>query len=127
MVDDSGLFIGFLDDFPGVYSAHVLPTIGNKGILKLMDGIIDRNAYFECCVSFYDGKELEVLHRKGAWKHNKSEQGDHGFGFDPIFSPEGYKGKSFGEIELKKKNTISHRGRAFDSFFKWYSNEKEKR
>src|SRR5271170_5624368 len=56
VVDDSGLFINALKGFPGVYSAYVLETLGNPGILKLMEGISNRKAYFECCATFYDGK-----------------------------------------------------------------------
>ncbi|MGD0728692.1 MAG: XTP/dITP diphosphatase [Candidatus Micrarchaeaceae archaeon] len=127
VVDDSGLFVNSLNGFPGVYSAYVVPTIGNKGLLKLMRGINDRKAYFECCVSFYDGSNLISFAEKVHGTIIQEEKGKHGFGFDPIFSPDGYDGKSFGEIGLAEKNTLSHRAKAFDSFFKWYSNEQEKR
>jgi XTP/dITP diphosphohydrolase len=50
MIDDSGLFINALKGLPGVYSAYGQKTVGNKGILKLMDGVEDRTAVFKCCI-----------------------------------------------------------------------------
>ena len=50
IVDDSGLFVDALKGFPGVWSAYAQKTIGNPGILKLMDGVEDRGAEFRCCI-----------------------------------------------------------------------------
>lgn len=124
VVEDSGLFIDALKDFPGVYSAHVFVTLGNKGILKLMDKVENRKAYFDCCVCFYDGKTLKSFRERVDGVIINEERGDLGFGFDPIFVPNDYGGKSYGEVNIELKNRTSHRGKAFDSFFRWYSNEK---
>ena len=123
LVDDSGMFIAALNGFPGVYSASTLSTIGNKGILKLMEGVKNRKAYFKCCVSFHDGKRIRPFTGivRGTLLHE--ERGAKGFGYDPIMSPEGYSGKSMAEVSMAEKNLISHRGKAFDKFFKWYSDE----
>ncbi len=123
LVEDSGLFVKSLNGFPGVYSAQVLARIGNKGILKLMEGIDDREAHFECALSFFDGKEMKSFVERVNGSIIFKEKGDTGFGFDPIFSPNDYNGKSFGEVSIEEKTSLSHRGKAFVAFCKWYSNE----
>ena len=50
IIDDSGLFVDALKGFPGVWSAYAQKTIGNPGILKLMEGVGDRGAEFRCCI-----------------------------------------------------------------------------
>ncbi len=121
IVDDSGLFIEALKGFPGVYSAYVLPTLGNDGILRLMDGIQNREAYFECCVSYCDSSEIKSFSERIDGKILNMKKGQDGFGFDPIFSAEGFNVTSMAEMALDQKNAISHRGKAFRSFFRWYS------
>lgn len=110
MLEDSGLFVQSLNSFPGVYSAYVFKSIGNDGILKLMEGVEDRRAYFKSVIAFYDG---EVRFFEGICKGviSETKKGGNGFGYDPIFIPEG-KTKTFGEMEREEKNEYSHRGRA---------------
>jgi len=113
IIDDSGLFINALGGFPGVFSAYVFKSLGCGGILKLMDGVKDRSAEFRCCAGFIglDGKKIIVNGvAEGVIIHEKL--GDSGFGYDPIFMPVGEK-KTFAQMELDEKNSISHRGRAF--------------
>ncbi len=110
IVDDTGLFIDSLKGFPGVWSAYAQKTIGNKGILKLMDGVEDRGAEFRCCIgSDIDGERIVVV---GVCRGyiTESEKGTDGFGFDPIFSPDGK--LTFAEMSIEDKNLISHRGNA---------------
>ncbi|HUR68463.1 MAG TPA: RdgB/HAM1 family non-canonical purine NTP pyrophosphatase [Candidatus Thermoplasmatota archaeon] len=111
-VDDGGLFVHALRDFPGVFSAHALKTIGVQGILKLMEGVADRGAHFACVVSYHDGRALRSFSGRceGALATAPRSSG-HGFGFDPIFVPEGH-GETFGELDAAVKNAISHRGKA---------------
>lgn len=110
IIDDSGLFVDALKGFPGVWSAYAQKTIGNKGILKLMEGVEDRGAEFRCCIGCdIDGRRIVVL-GKCRGVITQSEQGDGGFGFDPIFSPDGK--LTFSEIPIDVKNTMSHRGNA---------------
>ncbi|AIF70402.1 deoxyribonucleotide triphosphate pyrophosphatase [Palaeococcus pacificus DY20341] len=116
-IDDSGLFIEAFGGFPGVYSAYIFKTLGNEGILKLMDGIENRRAYFESVIGYYNGKLhifKGIVH--GSIGHEK--RGNRGFGFDPIFIPEGFS-KTFAEMTTEEKNNISHRGRALSEFSKW--------
>ena len=110
IVDDTGLFIDSLKGFPGVWSAYAQKTIGNKGILKLMDGVEDRGAEFRCCIGCdIDGERIVVV---GVCRGyiTESEKGTDGFGFDPIFSPD--RKLTFAEMSIEDKNLISHRGNA---------------
>lgn len=118
MLDDSGLFIPALRDFPGVYSAYALRTLGNEGILRLMEGRMDREARFECVIGFHS--PVSGFHKfKGVSNGaiGLAPKGKEGFGFDPIFIPEGEK-RTFAEIGIKEKNSFSHRGRAMQEFIR---------
>lgn len=108
MIDDSGLFVDALKGFPGVYSAYGQKTIGNEGILKLMEGVDDRVAVFKCCIGCRIGDETVIVTGKCPGVILDSARGDGGFGYDPIFSPDGE--HSFAEIPVEEKNVISHRG-----------------
>ncbi|NPA75521.1 MAG: XTP/dITP diphosphatase [Euryarchaeota archaeon] len=111
IIDDSGLFIEALNGFPGVYSAYVHKTIGNRGILKLMDGVENRRAYFKTVIGLnidgYAYKLIGICHGNIAPR----ERGNNGFGYDPIFIPMGFE-KTFAELSIEEKNRISHRGKA---------------
>lgn len=118
MIDDSGLFVDALKGFPGVYSSYVFKTVGCDGILRLMEGVKNRSARFECCIGFLvPGKEPHMS--KGVAKGSIAEKkaGTGGFGYDPVFVPEGYT-KTYAQIDIPEKNKISHRGRAIAMFLK---------
>ena len=110
IVDDSGLFIDSLKGFPGVWSAYAQKTIGNGGILKLMDGIPDRGAEFRCCIGCDIRGERIIVTGICRGSITLSEKGTEGFGFDPIFTRDGK--RTFAEIPLEEKNEVSHRGNA---------------
>ena len=114
LVDDSGLFIDHFKGFPGVYSSYGQKTLGNKGILKLMDGVKDRGAVFKCCIGAKIGGETIVVTGQCPGVILQEEKGTEGFGYDPIFSPDGV--HSFAEIPTDEKNIISHRGVALRLF-----------
>jgi len=110
IIDDSGMFVDALKGFPGVYSSYVQKTIGNAGILKLMENVKLRNANFQCCIGCnINGHDIVVLGRCDG-VILKSEKGTEGFGYDPIFSIDGK--RSLAEIPVTEKNTVSHRGNA---------------
>jgi XTP/dITP diphosphohydrolase len=116
IIDDSGLFVDALRGFPGVYSAHALRTIGCEGMLRLMSGVEDRGARFECHIGAHIQDVGEIL--VGGTAHGRLTEemrGEMGFGFDPIFVPDGER-RTYAEIPLEEKNGISHRGRAIRSF-----------
>ncbi|MCL2712941.1 MAG: RdgB/HAM1 family non-canonical purine NTP pyrophosphatase [Methanomassiliicoccaceae archaeon] len=108
IIDDSGMFVDALGGFPGVYSAYVQKTVGNAGILKLMENVDARNANFQCCIGCnIKGKDIIVTGRCEGTILRK-ETGTEGFGYDPIFSHDGK--RSFAELPLQEKNEVSHRG-----------------
>jgi XTP/dITP diphosphohydrolase len=111
MLDDSGLFVPSLNGFPGVYSAYVMHTIGCQGMLRLIDGL-ERQARFECCIGV-SSEELGDLTVTGTSPGRiiMEERGDAGFGYDPIFVPDGYE-LTFAQMDMAMKNECSHRGRA---------------
>lgn len=117
-VEDDGLFIRSLNGFPGVYSSYVHKTLGNKGILDLLSNKDDRISTFQSIISFYDGKEIKSFTGEIMGKITNSTT-DGGWGFDPIFIPEGTD-ITFGQMNNSDKNKLSHRKIAFDKFYEWY-------
>ncbi len=113
-VEDAGLFIKALNGFPGPYSSFVNRKLGCNGIIKLMEGITDRSAYFKAVIAFHDGKDIHVFSGKCNGKIALLARGKSGFGFDPIFIPEGYE-KTFAE-EPEIKRRTSHRYNALMKF-----------
>ena len=123
IIDDSGLFINALEDFPGVYSAFVLRTIGCDGILKLLKNEEDRKARFECYIGYLDSNfETKVFKGVCRGKISTAAKGEGGFGYDPIFIPNGYE-RTFAEISIEEKNKISHRGKAIRKFIEFLANK----
>ncbi|NOR87775.1 MAG: non-canonical purine NTP diphosphatase [Bacteroidales bacterium] len=114
--DDTGLEVEALNGAPGVYSARYAgPNCSFednvKKLLGELEGKQNRKAKFRTVISLIlDGKEY---HFEGEVKGeiSQSRSGDEGFGYDPIFIPDGYQ-TSFAEMSLDEKNKISHRGRA---------------
>jgi XTP/dITP diphosphohydrolase len=125
IVEDAGLFVDELNGFPGPYSAYVYKTLGNLGLLKLLEGAKDRNAKF-CSAIVYIGSDVEspvyfegdVSGRITSSERKKVDQA--AFGFDPIFQPEGSE-KTFAEMFIQEKNEVSHRAIAIHKFAKWYA------
>ena len=120
IVEDAGLFIKALNWFPGTYSSYVQETLGNKGILKLMNDVEDRYAEFRSAVGFCTPKtEPEIFLGAVRGSIGYSEKGNNGFAYDPLFRPEGYE-KTFGELSINEKNRFSHRRISLEKFAKWY-------
>lgn len=120
VVDDTGLYIDALEGFPMAYPSFVLETIGKKGILKLMEGVEDRAAMFVSAVGFCDGTTMRAFKGVMNGTIGFEELGEEGFGYDPIFIPEGYT-NTYAQLTFEEKITISHRSKAFRSFLEWYS------
>jgi XTP/dITP diphosphohydrolase len=116
-LDDSGLFVDALKGFPGVYSAYVYKTIGYEGILKLLQGEKNRRAYFKSVVAYWDG-DIHMFTGIVKGEITEKPRGSGGFGFDPVFRPEGFD-RTFAEMTTEEKNLISHRGRALRAFATW--------
>jgi len=122
IVEDTGLFIEALSGFPGPYSSYVHLTIRNRGILRLMENVEKRDAYFHSVVVFSSPAEPpKCFYGKVKGKISQEEQGSFGFGFDPIFKPLGGRGKTFAEMTITQKNKFSHRALALRNFVRWYT------
>ena len=114
--DDTGLEVDALNGSPGVYSARYAGESKDAGanmnkLLDEMAKINNRKARFRTVISLViDGKEKQ-FEGIAEGEITREKQGDSGFGYDPVFLPDGYS-KTFAEMELHDKNKISHRGRA---------------
>ena len=117
IADDSGLEVDALGGDPGVRSARYAgePTdtpANNALLLKNLDGVSDRRAHFTCCVALIDPAGAEhIVEGRCFGAIAQEAHGGGGFGYDPLFIPDGYE-KSFAELSSAEKNAISHRGRA---------------
>jgi len=99
IVEDSGLFIKALNDFPGTCSAYIHKRIGLKGILKLMENVKDRTCLYKSAIAYCEpGNEPISFLGEEKGKIAEKEKGSYGFGHDPIFIPEG-SNKTYGEME----------------------------
>ncbi len=119
LADDSGLMVEALNGRPGVYSSR-FAGVGcrygdnNKKLLRLLKKVprSKRKAKFICVMALYDnGKLIKIFKEDCCGTIAFSEKGDNGFGYDPVFIPEGYS-KTFAELSPITKNRISHRGKA---------------
>jgi XTP/dITP diphosphohydrolase len=124
LIDDSGLFLDAFGGFPGVYSSYVNKRLGCAGILKLLEGARTRRATFETVFLLRTGGEHEVFHGTCGGTIADRERGRGGFGFDPIFIPDGAT-KTFAEMTVAEKNAVSHRARAVESLLASVRDRKE--
>ena len=117
MADDSGLEVAALGGAPGVRSARYAGEPSNTAannalLLKNLAGVSDRRANFTCAVAIVDADGREhVVVGKCFGRIAESPSGAAGFGYDPLFVPDGHD-RSFAELSADEKNAISHRGRA---------------
>jgi XTP/dITP diphosphohydrolase len=123
IADDSGLEVEALGGMPGILSARYAGENATAKerylkLLKEMKGKTNRNARFVCCLclmrpdckpEFFEGESKGSILAE--------PKGTGGFGYDPVFLPEGY-AQSFGEMSEKEKNVLSHRGRAIKNMLK---------
>ncbi len=110
LVEDSGLFIPSLRGFPGVYSAHFLKTWKFGPLLELLERR-DRRAYFRTVAGLMRGRRKWTFAGEVQGRIAERPRGRQGFGYDPIFIPEGGF-STFGELPPTEKNELSHRARA---------------
>ncbi|WP_292010492.1 RdgB/HAM1 family non-canonical purine NTP pyrophosphatase [Chryseobacterium sp.] len=117
--DDSGLVVDALDGRPGIYSARYAGdhdfAQNIKKVLSELEGETNRKAYFITVLCYYDKNGAQYFEGKAHGNLLTENKGFKGFGYDPIFVPEGY-GKTFAEMNPEDKNKISHRRKAIDMF-----------
>ena len=121
--DDSGLSVTSLNGEPGVYSAryageNATDEQNNQKLLKNLNGIFDRNAMFVAVLCFIKDGEPQFFRGETPGKVLESGIGDKGFGYDPLFIPDG-SDLTYGQMELNQKKAYSHRGKAV-ALFKEY-------
>ncbi len=129
LADDSGLCVEALDGAPGVYSARYSGAHGNDKanrdlLLKNMEGVFNRKAYFNSALAlvYPDGREI-LAEGRTYGKILEREEGEGGFGYDCIFESEDLQ-KSFGFATAEEKNAVSHRFRALQALLKkWREQE----
>lgn len=144
LVEDAGLFVEALNEFPGVYSSFAYDTIGCHGILRLLSHLNSedpvqakrlRASEFRAVACLWNGQEVLVGRGVCPGSIASEAQGDDGFGFDPIFIPadldaEGAPvspdvlgdvsthGATFGSVDVGVKHVFSHRRRAMDDLLR---------
>ncbi|HXK49396.1 MAG TPA: RdgB/HAM1 family non-canonical purine NTP pyrophosphatase [Clostridiales bacterium] len=118
LADDTGLEVEYLKGEPGVYSARwagegCTYDDNNRKMLKELDGVPEekRNAEFRCVITLYGSGVLKTADGVLKGKIIKEPKGVKGFGYDPIFMPDGYD-ITLAEMPLEAKNLIRHRGQA---------------
>lgn len=125
--DDTGLEIEALEGRPGVFSARYAgadcsPKENMNKVLNELEGVVNRKATFRTIIAFLAEGVEEFFEGSIEGNITEKESGAKGFGYDPIFKPEGYK-ETFAEMPSETKNSISHRGRALrklEAYFKEY-------
>lgn len=116
IADDSGLEVEYLNNKPGVYSARYAgePTNHAANIQKLLQELGDatnRNAAFKTVITLILDGNTYFFEGEIKGSITKELKGEGGFGYDPVFVPEGFE-KTFAELGSEIKNSVSHRGRA---------------
>lgn len=117
--DDSGLCVSALNGAPGIYSARWAGdgkdfNLAMKRVETEMAGSPDRRAFFVCVLALaVPGQQTQIFEGRVYGTLDFPPRGQEGFGYDPIFMPEGHR-FTFGEMNPKTKHAMSHRARAFE-------------
>lgn len=124
LADDTGLEVDAMEGAPGVHSARyagedVTYEQNVEKLLSELKGVDNRSAQFRTVIAYIDSDETEYMF-EGVCKGEiiTEKRGDKGFGYDPIFVPEGCN-KTFAELSSEEKNKISHRGIAVQKFIQY--------
>jgi XTP/dITP diphosphohydrolase len=108
IVDDTGMSIEALNGLPGALVAWFLDTLRPEGILKMLNGEKNRKASVSTCIAYADQNGAAVFTGTIRGKIADSLKGENGFGYDPIFVPDGYD-RTYAEMTSEEKNEISMR------------------
>lgn len=119
MVDDTGLYIDAWGGLPGALVKWFLKGTGAAGICKMLDSFVERTAYAESIVGVYDG-ELHIYRGRVKGRIAPGPVGDNGFGWDPIFIPDG-ETQTFGQMTLDTKLKYSMRRLSFEALRDQYT------
>jgi XTP/dITP diphosphohydrolase len=124
--DDTGLLVNSLNNEPGVYSARYAseqndPQANMSKLLRKLENKNDRTAHFKTVIALNINGETHIFEGKVNGVITTTQKGKHGFGYDPIFKPNGYE-ETFAELPLSVKNSISHRGQAVQKLIAYLNN-----
>ena len=117
IIEDDGLFIESLNGFPGPYSSYVYDTIGNKGIMNLLENCETRDAKFVSIIAYCDNDYGVKLFESSIPGKISSVIEKGGWGYDPIFIPNG-ESKTYANVYDKDK--FSHRAASLTKFSNWF-------
>lgn len=125
IADDTGLEVDVLDGAPGVYSARYAGEDASyednvRKLLTELDDEENRKAQFRTVIAYVNDDEEYFFEGVCKGEILRKEKGTKGFGYDPVFRPEGYQ-KTFAELDSEEKNKISHRGKALEKFSNFLS------
>ena len=120
LADDSGLLVDALRGAPGVYSARyagegATDQDNMAKLLREMAGKPNRKAHFETVLAFVDGGSVHYFSGQVHGHIGEQPRGQNGFGYDPLFIPEGHD-QSFGQLPAETKKSLSHRSQALKAF-----------
>jgi len=125
VADDSGLEVDALNGAPGVYSARYAgePSDDSANSIKLLDELKDvpddkRSARFVCCIALASSEGVNTFIGYVKGRIGREPRGSNGFGYDPLFFPEGHD-RTFAEMYNTEKNAISHRAEALRKLQKY--------
>ena len=124
--DDTGLLVNSLNGEPGVYSARYAGEQNDSQanmskLLQNLENKKDRTAHFKTVIALNINGETHIFEGKVNGVITICQKGLHGFGYDPIFKPNGYD-ETFAELPLSIKNSISHRGQAVQKLIAYLKN-----
>ena len=117
IIEDDGLFINSLNGFPGPYSSYVYDTIGNEGIIKLLENSEIRDAKFVSIIAYCDNDSSVKLFESSIPGKISPTIETGGWGYDPIFIPAG-ESKTYANVSDKDK--FSHRSVSLKKFSSWF-------
>lgn len=125
--DDTGLEVEALGGAPGVRSARYATdghdfAANNRKLLAELEGVSNRRARFRTVISLIEGGVERQVEGVVEGVIAESESGNEGFGYDPLFIPDGYD-RTFADMSAEEKNTISHRARAVANLVKLLANK----
>jgi XTP/dITP diphosphohydrolase len=121
--DDTGLEVEALNGEPGVYSSRYAgedcnPLDNMNKLLSALQEVNNRNAQFRTVIAAIINNDQHLFEGVVKGQITQEKKGSNGFGYDPVFMPNGYK-LTFGELSNEEKNKISHRAVAMDKFIEF--------
>lgn len=125
--DDTGLFVDALNGNPGIYAARYAGASATdqdniKLLLNNLSGFSNRTAYFKTVICFTDAQGDHFFEGEMHGQIATQPTGENGFGYDPIFIPEGHT-QTLAQLSAQQKNAISHRAKAFEKFINFLLQE----